>query len=44
MPAGELSAHRPSSGRSKLANARTEAAKGTSRNWNTVGKLAELLA
>lgn len=32
------------SGRSKLANARTEAAKGTSRNWNTVGKLAELLA
>lgn len=31
-------------GRSKLANARTEASKGTSRNWNTVGKLAELLA
>ena len=32
------------SGRSKLANARTPAAAGTSRNWNTVGKLAELLA
>lgn len=31
-------------GRSKLANARTAAAKGTSRNWNTVGKLAEMLA
>lgn len=31
-------------GRSKLANARTEAAKGTTRNWNTVGKLAAMLA
>lgn len=29
-------------GRSKLANARTEAARGTARNWNTVGKLAAL--
>lgn len=31
-------------GRSKLAGARTEASKGTARNWNTVGKLAERLA
>jgi uncharacterized protein (DUF1697 family) len=33
------------SGRSKLANARgTDAARGTSRNWNTVGKLRDLTA
>ena len=32
------------SGRSKLANARTAASAGTSRNWNTVGKLAALVA
>lgn len=32
------------SGQSKLANARTDAAKGTTRNWNTVGKLAALTA
>ena len=31
-------------GRSKLANAKTTASKGTSRNWNTVRKLAERLA
>lgn len=30
-------------GRSKLAGARTEASKGTARNWNTVRKLAERL-
>ncbi|MET0273018.1 MAG: DUF1697 domain-containing protein [Phenylobacterium sp.] len=30
------------SGISKLANAKTEASKGTARNWNTVGKLAAL--
>jgi len=30
-------------GRSKLAGARTEASKGTARNWNTVGRLAERL-
>ncbi|WP_334164720.1 DUF1697 domain-containing protein [Phenylobacterium sp.] len=32
------------SGRSKLANARAPGAPGTSRNWNTVGKLAAMLA
>jgi uncharacterized protein (DUF1697 family) len=31
-------------GRSKLANARGEAARGTARNWNTVGKLAAMTA
>ena len=31
-------------GRSKLANARGEAARGTARNWNTVGKLLALTA
>ena len=31
-------------GRSKLANARTAASKGTSRNWNTVTRLAALLS
>lgn len=30
-------------GRSKLANAKTAASRGTARNWNTVGKLAALL-
>jgi uncharacterized protein (DUF1697 family) len=29
-------------GTSKLANAKTEASRGTARNWNTVGKLADL--
>ncbi|MCR5879191.1 DUF1697 domain-containing protein [Phenylobacterium sp. J367] len=31
-------------GRSKLANAKGDAAKGTARNWNTVGKLLALTA
>lgn len=31
-------------GRSKLAGKKTEGGKGTARNWNTVGKLAEKLA
>ena len=30
------------SGRSRLASAKTVASRGTSRNWNTVGKLAAL--